>query len=507
MYQALYRKYRPMNFDDSIGQENIAKILKTQIDKGETSHAYLFTGVRGTGKTSFAKIFARAVNCLKPKNGEPCNECENCKLSLSNEATDIIEMDAASNTGVDNIRNIINEVYFVPTKLKYRIYIIDEAHMLSNSAWNAFLKTLEEPPKHAKFILATTEPQKLLPTILSRCQRFDFKRIDEKDIFKNLAKISKKENLKLEPEALKLISNLADGSMRDGISILESVRSIDKTVSLEDIREIIGIPNFKSIILLAKSIILSEQKDVLDISESLLEEGKEPHNIITELLKVFESILLSKKDSFQNYTKEEQSLLKGILDIYDNDSALVDNIYYIIKKLSEIYTDLKFSNNKNIIFLASLLSLCNNHAVTHNIQDINTNMSEDKRTNEAKTIENNIEKEDKKIEKHDTKKGTVTPDADSDPNSNYKNNSSNTLNWNSVMQNLTSQKEFRIFVNLVQAKAQIVGDTVEIKIFKSVSDTDKSFLQQADTLEKIQKAIMDETNIKYNINLIFGGNI
>ena len=210
-YTALYRKFRPTKFSEIVGQEHIKKTLKNQLLSDRVGHAYLINAGRGTGKTTTAKILARAVNCLNPKDGEPCNECEICKGALDGSLTDIIEMDAASNNSVEDVRSIREAVNFLPTKAKYRVYIIDEVHMLSTGAFNALLKTLEEPPEHVKFILATTEPQKLPATILSRCQRFDFKRISNEDIVKDLEYVCKESEIKITPKALELIAVLAEG--------------------------------------------------------------------------------------------------------------------------------------------------------------------------------------------------------------------------------------------------------------------------------------------------------
>ena len=247
-YTALYRKFRPLKFADMVGQERITRTLKNQIIAGRVGHAYLFNGGRGTGKTTSAKILARAVNCLNPKDGEPCNECEICKEILDGSLTDVVEMDAASNNSVEDIRSIRDEVNFLPTKAKYRVYIIDEVHMLSIGAFNALLKTLEEPPEHVKFILATTEPQKLPTTILSRCQRFDFKKISEEDIIKRLKIICDEAKISIEEDALKLIAILAEGAMRDAISILERCyQESSENISSSMVKELVGIPSLVTI--------------------------------------------------------------------------------------------------------------------------------------------------------------------------------------------------------------------------------------------------------------------
>jgi len=220
-YQALYRKWSPLTFDDVIGQSHITQTLVNEIVHNRIAHAYLFCGTRGTGKTSTAKIFSRAINCLNNHNGNPCNECEICKGILDGSNMDVVEIDAASNNGVDNIREIRDEVAYAPSKSKYKVYIIDEVHMLSSGAFNALLKTLEEPPSHVIFILATTESHKIPATILSRCQRFDFKRISTDDVVNRLKQIIQKDHINIDDKGLRLIARVSDGSMRDALSILD----------------------------------------------------------------------------------------------------------------------------------------------------------------------------------------------------------------------------------------------------------------------------------------------
>ncbi|MBQ8309908.1 MAG: DNA polymerase III subunit gamma/tau [Clostridia bacterium] len=241
MHQALYRKWRPQTFDDVCGQEHITSVLRYEAEHHAFSHAYLFCGSRGTGKTTCAKILAKVVNCEHPVNGSPCCACDTCRAIDSGAATDVLEMDAASNNGVDNIRDIRDEVVYLPSSLKYRVYIIDEVHMLSVSAFNALLKTLEEPPEHVIFILATTELHKLPATIISRCQRFDFRRISTEALVERLTHIAKEEGIALEPEAARMLAKLAQGGMRDAISLLELCAGVQKKVSVQTVEESVGL--------------------------------------------------------------------------------------------------------------------------------------------------------------------------------------------------------------------------------------------------------------------------
>lgn len=292
--QAIYRKYRPDTFDKVYGQKHITDILKNQIETKNISHAYIFSGSRGTGKTSCAKIFARAINCLDLQDGNPCNKCENCMSSLEESTLDIVEMDAASNRRIDDIRELRDKVIYPPTKLKYKVYIIDEAHMITNEGFNALLKIMEEPPKHLVFILATTEIDKIPQTILSRCQRYEFKMINAKDISDNIKYILNDLNRKMDDDAIELIANKADGAMRDALSILDQVLSIEKeNITKQDINDILGIVDNTGIFKLVNSIIKNNATEVLD-NLYTISHNKPVENVMDELLNHFRNLLLSK---------------------------------------------------------------------------------------------------------------------------------------------------------------------------------------------------------------------
>ncbi len=294
MYQALYRKYRPQVFADVVGQEHVTRTLMNEIKSGRHSHAYLFTGSRGTGKTTCAKIFAKAVNCEHPVNGDPCNECETCRGIDSGNVLDVVEIDAASNNGVDSIRDIRDEANFTPVGGKYRVYIIDEVHMLSTGAFNALLKTLEEPPEHVKFILATTEVHKLPATILSRCQRFDFKRITPEEIAGRVLYVAGQEGLSVTPEAANLIARLADGALRDALSILDQCMGhgtdIDETV----VNEVVGLTGKQHLFSLADAILRKDSADALSQINDLHNRSCDMERLCSELINHFRNLMVCK---------------------------------------------------------------------------------------------------------------------------------------------------------------------------------------------------------------------
>lgn len=348
-YIALYRKYRPTTFSDMVGQENVTKILKNQIKSGKISHAYIFSGTRGTGKTSSAKIFARAINCLHPIDGEPCNECEVCKSIIDGNTTDVVEMDAASNNSVENIRQIRQEVIYATVDVKYRVYIIDEAHMLTTSAFNALLKTLEEPPENVIFILATTEKHKIPVTILSRCLRFDFDRLSEKDISDRLKYICGKENIKYEDAACEYMAKLADGALRDGISILDRcISEMDEVLKLEDVRKIVGA--------IDEEVLKGIQQDIYD------------YNIIDCIEKI-DQVIIKGKDLRELVSNLNERFLNTLISEKDNEKKT--RTINIIDRLSKLDNDLRNSAKPDIVLKSTIVELCNTNTGNLNTKSNN----------------------------------------------------------------------------------------------------------------------------------------
>ena len=298
-YKALYRTYRPKTFDDVVGQQHIVKTLKNAISKNKLAHAYLFCGPRGTGKTSIAKLLAKAINCENADNA-PCNECDSCIAANENRHADIVEIDAASNNSVENIRDLIEKVKYAPLMGKYKVYIIDEVHMLSQGAFNALLKTLEEPPAHVIFILATTEPQKVLPTIISRCQRYNFEKVSDNDIVKRLSYIIEQENIKASEDSLRLIADLSDGGMRDALSILDQFIAYNKEeISVDDVNEVYGLTTTAYKIDMIKSIVDQDVKRIIVEIENIDNKGIDIPRLTNDLIEILKEcvIYIYSKDS------------------------------------------------------------------------------------------------------------------------------------------------------------------------------------------------------------------
>lgn len=357
MYQALYRKYRPKTFEEIVGQDVIVKTLKNSIKNNIVSHAYLLSGPRGTGKTSVAKLFAKTLNCHNPKNFEPCNECISCEQANNNQNIDIIEMDAASNNGVDEIREIRNKITLVPTNSKYKIYIIDEVHMLTNQAFNALLKTLEEPPPHIIFIFATTEPHKIPKTILSRCQRFDYKKVSNNKIVERLKFISESEKINITDEALNEIARLSDGGMRDSISLLDQALAYsDDQITISDIHDINGTLLPEEIDEFVLKILNKDLVGLLNSLEEYDNSGKNIIKIVQELIEKLKDCLIY--ISAPSLIEHNDSFYEKINNINNKKE-----IYNYIKSLSALIGEMKSVNNSKLLLEIELIK-----NITNNIE-------------------------------------------------------------------------------------------------------------------------------------------
>ena len=374
MYQALYRKYRPKDFDSVVGQNAIVKTLKNSIINHNFTHAYMFFGPRGTGKTTISKIFARNINCLDPKDGIACGKCDHCKVSFSKDCIDIIEIDAASNNGVDEIRELKNKISLVPSELKYKVYIIDEVHMLSIGAFNALLKTLEEPPEHAIFILATTDPQKVPETIVSRCQCFSFKKISVDTIKEKLDYVCKEEKIKIDEEVLENIAILSDGGLRDALGLLDKLTSYtDKKITMEDFVSINGIISNKQLDEFVSSIMNGDIAKVLSSINDFDNDGKNLIQVITQILNYSRNLMV---DHYLNNTKLA----------YD-----INKLQSFINKLNESMFDIKKSDNTRIFIEMLILNYMSSNTINNKAIENVVVEKEKEKVKEEKTTKENID--------------------------------------------------------------------------------------------------------------------
>ena len=516
-YTALYRKFRPLKFSDMVGQDRITRTLKNQIMSGRVGHAYLFNGGRGTGKTTSAKILARAVNCLNPQDGEPCNECEICKEILDGSLTDVVEMDAASNNSVEDIRSIRDEVNFLPTKAKYRVYIIDEVHMLSVGAFNALLKTLEEPPAHVKFILATTEPQKLPTTILSRCQRFDFKKISEEDIIKRLRVICKDAEIEIDEDALKLISVLAEGAMRDAISILERCyQESSEKVTSQIVKELVGIPSLVTINKITSGIIKYDEITSLDAIDDVLKDGKDLYNFLWEVIKYVKDILVFKAtNKLELYSAEEIEEIKKLAD-----KATKERLLQIIYQLSELENNIKWSAQKTIMFQTGIIKLCtceniinngkhaNDSAVSSgntsaleariaNLENKLTNLQIAPRTSNAKTVSSNVPSS--------SRTPSIVQEQKTVNKAPVNTSGKEAEVWSKVITNLKQTGKIRLYTTLVNTKINPVNDlTWEVIFVNGLTDFTRKILEDSANRNDLNKIIFMEIGKEINLKFVDG---
>lgn len=494
-YTALYRKFRPTTFADVVGQEHITKTLRNQIIADRVGHAYLFNGGRGTGKTSSAKILARAINCLNPKDGEPCNECEICRGALNGSLTDIVEMDAASNNSVEDIRSIREEVNFLPTKAKYRVYIIDEVHMLSPGAFNALLKTLEEPPEHVKFILATTEPQKLPATILSRCQRFDFKRISNEDIIKRLEIVCKESNIEITKQALNIIASLAEGAMRDALSILERcVQDGENNIDEDKIKELVGIPKITHIHSITEAIIKYNIDEAMESITKVLDEGKDLNNLLWEVIKYIKDILMVKTgQKLTIYNETDFENLKKLADEVSKERAIS-----LINELSKLENDMKSSTQRLIVFEAGIIRLCDKELASSE-NNSNTQISDGNSNINTQEIYARLEK----IENYLRAGGGVARPQTQATQKKITNASTNTSAiagigkdkkpaqyWQQVVNNFKQSGRIMLYTNLLNTNAVEIDDmTVGIEFPKGITPFGKTVLEKPENKIEISNQV------------------
>ncbi|MCI8273572.1 MAG: DNA polymerase III subunit gamma/tau [Clostridia bacterium] len=509
-YTALYRKFRPQTFSEMVGQESITRTLKNQIKSNRVGHAYLFNGGRGTGKTTSAKVLARAINCLDPKEGEPCNECEICKAAISGALTDIVEMDAASNNSVEDIRSIREEVNFLPTKAKYRVYIIDEVHMLSQGAFNALLKTLEEPPEHVKFILATTEPQKLPATILSRCQRFDFKRISNEDIVKRLEIVCKESNIQATEQALIIIASLSEGAMRDALSILERcVQDGENSIDEDKVKELVGIPKTEYIHAIVEAITEYTIDKVMETINIVLDEGKDLNNLLWEIIKYIKDILMVKTgQKLSIYNEEDYSKLQQLSGNIEKERAIK-----LIYELSKLENDMRLSTQRQIIFQAGIIKLCNKEIETqvvtsnNNIESVNIGNNSDLYSRIEK-IENYLRSANVVSKGQNTtqKKNVATksekPKMNVEAIQGIGKDKKPAQYWNDVVNNFKSNGKIMLYTNLLNTNAVEINDmTVGIEFPEGITSFSKTVLDRPENISEISNQISiacgKEMRIKY----------
>lgn len=502
MHKALYRAYRPQTFEDVVGQEHIIRTLKNQVENNNIGHAYLFTGTRGTGKTSTAKIFARAVNCINGINQEPCNECDVCRDILNDNIMDVIEIDAASNNSVDDIRELRESVKYSPAKSKYKVYIIDEVHMLSQGAFNALLKTLEEPPSYIIFILATTEPHKIPATILSRCQRFDFKRVTVKDMSDRMKKICLEENIDVEDKALNLISRNSQGALRDALSILDQCISFgDNKIEYKDVVELLGTVNIEQLFDMAECIINQDTKKSLQNLNEFVIWGKDIRNLINDLIDHFRNLMVCK---VSNELDEIISLPEETVNLLKEQANSVDmnDLIRILNILSTAQDNIKSSSNPRVLAEVTIMKLAqpmfeeSKEALIKRIENLEKTIDSGNIKVSVNSMSNT--KEDDVIENNQVKEVV------------YENVKSEDVklieaSWEKIRGNIKQDKQSKqmpVFFLLGDVQSFNVSNNILYLIYSDSFEFAKKRLSDPSTIEYIEKIIRETINRSFNIRVI-----
>jgi DNA polymerase III subunit gamma/tau len=505
-YTALYRKWRPKDFNDVYGQDHIVKTLTNQIMAGRIAHAYLLCGTRGTGKTSTAKIFAQAVNCESPILGNPCHQCDTCRHIESHTSMNVIEIDAASNNGVDNIREIREEVKYTPTEGKYKVYIIDEVHMLSTGAFNALLKTLEEPPSHVIFILATTEPHKILATILSRCQRYDFKRIGIGTISQALTLYMEEEQIIVEEKAIKYVAKVADGSMRDALSILDQCIAfyLGETVTLDKVLDVLGAVDNDVFVNLTVALHRKDAAAAMAIIELITMQGRDLSQFLVDMVVHLRNLLVTKSIVEAELILDVTSEYLEVLKEQGKDLA-DDEILYLIKQLSELESKIKYTASKRILIEVAFLKLC---------QPSMDNTSEGV-LNRVKAIENQLEEGVFTVNAINSSDSQGARSADSNQSQIKSEHTQNSqkrthINVEAVPEDIKEViKEWRGFIERLEAmnkafmkKAIPLNLEDDILYILCDSDVAKNHLSIAENFSKISHVLETMHHKQFNLKLI-----
>ncbi|MCR1877346.1 DNA polymerase III subunit gamma/tau [Paraclostridium bifermentans] len=504
MHKALYRAYRPQTFKDVVGQEHIIRTLKNQIQNNNVGHAYLFCGTRGTGKTSTAKIFARALNCQNSVDEEPCNECEVCKDILSDNIMDVIEIDAASNNSVDDIREIRENVKYTPAKCKYKVYIIDEVHMLSQGAFNALLKTLEEPPSYVIFILATTEPHKIPATILSRCQRFDFKRVTVKDMSTRMKEICDDVNVVVDDRALNLIARNSQGALRDALSILDQCMSFSENdIEYKDVVDLLGTVNIEQLFEMAEYVIKEDTKKCLEILNEFVVWGKDIKNLIDDLIDHFRNLMVCKVSSDLD---EIISLPEEIVEQLKAQASTIEvnGIIRILNILSTTQDAIKVSSNPRVLAEVSIMKLSqpmfdeSKESLLKRISNLEEVIKSGKIN-----INNNVEIESKKEAKETSEKNEVEAEEEVF----YEEVKSEDVeliekSWENILTHIKKDKNMPVYAILREAKEFNVSANNLYIVFDDNFAFAKNKLSDEKTRNYIESVIREILNRSFGIKII-----
>ncbi|MBR2500764.1 MAG: DNA polymerase III subunit gamma/tau [Clostridia bacterium] len=501
-YQALYRTWRPTTFDDVVGQTHITQTLKNEIVNNKLAHAYLFCGTRGTGKTSTAKILARAVNCENPQNGNPCNECEVCRGILDESILDVVELDGASKNKVENIRDIIDDVVFLPSRARKKVYIIDEVHMVTTAAFNALLKTLEEPPEHVMFILATTELNKIPATVLSRCQRFDFRRITNEDIAKRLKVVVEGSGKSATDDALKLVAELGNGSMRDSLSVLDQcVGFSDETLTYNDVLNIIGITNQDALFSLTEAVSKGDAGASLAIIEEVIANGKELDVFIDSVTKFLRDVLVVKimenPEKVLNSSQETISKMKVLAGELSKEKLI-----HCLNLLNDSIIQAKTLTFKRTVYELCIVKMCN-PAFSDSYESLVARIDELEQKLKNGNFTASTKKEEKKQEVKPIAKEEAKPQKEMPKKAEAPASSDNTDNqvasrWDEIKEHIRKNGGMPLIPHLASAKPMIIKNRLAL-VFPSSAMMSKTVASKQGYLDLIKISVQAVTGLSLEV--------